>query len=1149
MTALTFAHLLSLCAVGAAGGEWTIDRPCEGVLVLRDDTGAWGGFSMGVAHQQRPEYQVRKRLDLTALPAGALERARAARLRVYLAIQDYSWAIGDKKPNGLDEAFEIVAGGRSMRLETADRRLPSRAKASDPLYADWVDFDLPLDLLRPGPLEVILRKLPGGKNDDYLYPGIDNSVRHGHSATSFDGGKTWREDRLNSIDAQGEFMIRLVLCETDLHGQASWEMPDSIDDPSGWIAYRGRDDGALRLEPRPDVWDRSRAMVAGVSFEGKAPAVRWLDLKEKALPAEDPVVLDGAVRSVLTPARHALGALEVVPPEGCHVSRITVDFERPAKEPKPVVDLRPDVAPPRGSRRSVAPACRVQGDTATLENGALEAVFQLRPTLALESLHVAELDRNVLARPERSHLFRIRVGDKTYGCHDAKVISCESTGQGFRSTLLLEEPKLRVALAAEIEADELRLGLEVTNAGEASTRFHVAFPHLAGIELSDDPAGDYYLFPWGGGVIADVNTTLRTAYGENTCWWQMIDLFSPTRGGGVYLRSDDPTGLYKCPALRKGETVHGDYSLDETGRGYIEPELMWRNALQPDPGLGVTFDFLRRERAPGESFRPPDGCLGTHAGDWRAALGAYVDWSHRTWPPRPYPSKLTHCWHVHATGWGQSPLFKDGAYRTDYLVPRHDVAEMMSWWSWSELGPWGTPMERLKEELGEAFYDRYKSYWVREPATGKLMYPLNRGDYDGYMPGWGGLPALREHIERVREAGILPMFYTDPILACANTKLGSRYGPTYGIMNPLWKDGYNTGKTPEGYVGSYGGYNMCLDTEWYSSWVAEAIARVCRETGVDGVRLDEYGHRGYVCHSDKHEHLFAEPGHNAWLQALARNVRQVHAAMDRVRPGLVLTTEFPGNDQMAAALEGAIVYDVRRVGPVRPTPVNLFRFYFPECKVFEIDRPARPEARAWMLFSATGAFSAFYPEGQHVMLRENVDAFERLGNEPLVPTLIPRVYANRFGTDKKRIVTLHNATGHTVDGPVLAVECEPSCHFIELLTGRELVPQDHEGRKAIRLKMKRDETVVIARLPRLLEIRDGLVYAESEGADRRIVVAAADGSELAVLKPSQKIDQPEGDSKPAPTPVMIKLLASGRLADAIPWPSSHKTDETEEARR
>jgi hypothetical protein len=87
------------------------------------------------------------------------------------------------------------------------------------------------------------------------------------------------------------------------------------------------------------------------------------------------------------------------------------------------------------------------------------------------------------------------------------------------------------------------------------------------------------------------------------------------------------------------------------------------------------------------------------------------------------------------------------------------------------------------------------------------------------------------------------------------------------------------------------------------------VARVCRETGVGGVRLDEYGHRGFVCTSDKHEHIFAEPGHNAWMQAVARSCGLVREAMDEVDPKLVLMTEFPGNDFLARHLDGCIVYE------------------------------------------------------------------------------------------------------------------------------------------------------------------------------------------------------------------------------------------------
>jgi len=1080
-TALLLACTLSAPAIAA---DWSLDHPRPGITVLRDDTGAWGGFSMGVAHIRDETYQVRKTLDLNALPEGALRRAKAARLRFYFAIQDYSWNMGDKTPNGLNEAFEVVVNGNALRFETKDPRFPSKANRTDPLRADWADVDVPLAWLKPGETTVLLRKLPGGKGDDYVYPGIDNSVQHGQSATSFDGGKTWREDKLNTIDAQGEFMVRLVLSEVDLHATATWELPDRIDDPAGWIAYHGIEGEALRLEPqsdgsgRSDRFDGLRPLRAVAWFEGTAPTLAWLDLDEKPIPTGSLKANGNTVASELPPGQWSLGALQVTPAEGGRVRKITLDFELPTTEPKPVVDLRPDISPPKGKRRNVAPSCRIDSDTATLDNGALRAVFQLRPTLALRSLHVGEIDRNVLARPEATHLFRLKVGDAVYGCHEAKVVAITPVTNGFEAKMDIGDTRLLGTFTARAELDELRLGFTVTHAPRPAARpplttdhspltlvqFHLAFPHLAGLKLSGNPADDYYLFPWGGGVLANVPTTLRTSYGEETAWWQMIDLFSPARGGGLYLRSDDPTGLYKCPSLRKGESVHGDYALDETGRGFLEPDMLWRNALEPAPGIGVAFDYLRRERAPGTSFRAPDACLGSHAGDWREAMKRYATWSHQTWPPRPYPSKLTNCWHIVAPGWGQGPLFKDGAYRTDYLLPANDVVEMMSWWTWSDKGPWGVPMDRLKEELGEALYRRYEAYWVKEPVSGKLMYPLNRGDYDGYMPEWGGLPALRAHIEDCRKAGNLPMFYTDPILADANTKLGSQHGLEYGIMNPLWKDDYKTGKTPAGYVGSYGGYCMCLDTEWYSGWVADTLARVCRETGIDGVRVDEYGHRGYVCTSDKHKHLFAEPGHNAWLQALSRNCRQIHAAMDKVRPGLLLTAEFPGNDDMAAALEGAIVYDVRRESPVRPAPINLFRFYFPECKSFEIDRPHRRNASAMMLWNAVGAFSARYPDDVHALLKEHTGVFERTDNEPLVPTLVPRVYANRFGAADEVIYTVYNATGHTVDAPVLPVEDGGKWRCANLLTHQELAPVTVDGQGAIRLKMKREETVVIGRL-------------------------------------------------------------------------------------
>ena len=44
-----------------------------------------------------------------------------------------------------------------------------------------------------------------------------------------------------------------------------------------------------------------------------------------------------------------------------------------------------------------------------------------------------------------------------------------------------------------------------------------------------------------------------------------------------------------------------------------------------------------------------------------------------------------------------------------------------------------------------------------------------------------------------------------------------------------------------------------------------------------------------------------------------------------------------------------------------------------------------------------------------------------------MPTLMQRVYANRFEGGGKTIFTIHNGQGHTVDGPIIAVARLRAC--------------------------------------------------------------------------------------------------------------------------
>ncbi|MDX9982434.1 MAG: hypothetical protein RBU25_20605, partial [Lentisphaeria bacterium] len=170
LLALLWSGFLPLLA-----GDWQVDTPMPGVHVLHNENGAWGGWSMGVSHQNSPDYQSQKLLDLTRLPAEVRAHAEEVRLRLYFGIQDYSWNTGDRVHNGLNEAFEIVVNDQPMRFQTSDPRFLAKAAQTDRLEAGWTDIDLPRELLAEDTLRVVIRKVAGDTKDDYIYPGIDNT--------------------------------------------------------------------------------------------------------------------------------------------------------------------------------------------------------------------------------------------------------------------------------------------------------------------------------------------------------------------------------------------------------------------------------------------------------------------------------------------------------------------------------------------------------------------------------------------------------------------------------------------------------------------------------------------------------------------------------------------------------------------------------------------------------------------------------------------------------------------------------------------------------------------------------------------------------------------------------------------------------------
>ena len=1136
---------------------YVLQAPQKGVRVVLDENGAWGGNQAGSTHQNGADYRIEKTLEV---PAGALAGAKEARLRVFMSVLDYSNGGDAAKPsNGLDETFDLVVNGQSETVRT-DAGFSSRATPNESLLYSWHDFVIPLARLKAGANTFSIHKSAGTKNDDYLYIGIDNSIERGHSRSSMDGGKTWSHV-LNTLNTRGEYMMRLLLLDTETKADAVWT-PKDVRDGGHLFGYAAREKSdTLRLELDAAKIDRSAPSRLTINFAGAPPQVESANF---TLPAPT-----ASTRSLTY--RFAAGAVPRLLEIKGDVTSARFDYKRdpyPMEAAAASVDLAPRVLAARGKAAARVPAARLTDDGFIVENALLQARFSTKAGLQMQSLRHELLNRNVLANPALTKLFLLEIGGKRYGAADwqVKKVTLLKSGtlqksgastRGVAVDLFLPSQSLAARFTIFAEKDALRFGLNVANKSTDSRTWKTAFPHLAGIELSDKAEDDAYLFPYKGGIIGPLDANLRTAYGEDSAWWQMIDVFSPTGGAGFSVRADDAKGMYKAPALRKGIAPRAGAQVTTIGNG-TAPELLWKDSLESAPGLAVTLEYLARTRAAGKSFAPPDAVLFAHDGDWKNAMREYSQWAHTTWKWRRFSSHLDDVWNIGTIGWGanrklaggeffEPAIFRNGKFRTDFLDPNNDAIEPYGWWEWADKGPWGVPLrpvEELKSALGEPFYGFINPYIGVDGATQDIGYSQNMGDYK-YHASWGGLPAFRAYLADLKKRGHAPLLYTCPILVDANSEMGKKYGAKYGVINPLISPGAPAPKnTPKDYVGAYGSYNMCFDNADYPPIAAQQIARILADTGADGLRMDVLGNPNFACSNPLHKHLYAEAGHNEYLRGSARFAALTRAAVDKSAPGAALTSEFPGYDFLFHNLDGALVYEsswnLSQVQTLRPLPVNLLRFYFPEFKTFDIDE-LEPTARiagstAFRFWNGIAAFGTTYAPREHQILKDNGDAFNAPNAQPLIDTLLPRVYANRFASGDKTLFTIINRSEFTVNEPLLALPLRADQRVFDLTNGREIVPE----KRGVALQLRPREAACLARFSRVLatpqRTAEGWKIALPESKiERRLSLCAADGAIIKTQNVTSGGTQILIDDAKTPA-IYVKLFAGKYLTDAAELP-------------
>lgn len=1134
--AISIAIVFAVAASIAFAVPSLVTPVTGGVLEVRDDTGTWGGITNGITHMSKGDYWAKKILDTSAIPAADWDAVQQIRLSVYFMVRDYS---SHELPaaNGLDENYQIVVNGKVHEFPT---------NGGAPVYFEagangiaWYDFDFPKSEFIHGANEIMVRKSPDSKGDDYLYLGIDNSQKRGNSSVTFDG-KVWTQERLTIPGGNGEYMIRLYLLSKPTQFEAKWQPGTGGVDTSGFIVYAGARGGraeaagmklaqgqVARVEWRPEALDQLEPVQAVVAGSGPLK-IEWLGPDGAAAKGQAPatdMTLSLAGKRSLQPA----GLLITATTGPAVVQGVTIAGSRSYHPVPQAINLTPAVkavTPPP----ALKPACQITPNEIMLAGGQLRAKFQRGERLRLTSLYNTITKTEMVRDPSASALFLVEVGDKRYaGSRDFKLTSVKPATGGFVAQLDLPPTSdsavaLRGLLSAGIDASGLRLSFNLTNTGAQPVDVKLAFPHLAGLAVSPQAKDDYYFFPWGGGIITDTPASIRRGYGDHEALYQVMDLYSPALGGGMSIRADDSEGWHKVVALRKHISGAQDVN-QETMYMRVKPEYQWKpGSLEATEGTSFAYEYLRRTRPAGGSFSPAPAVLTAHAGDWHTAMGDYAKWAHNVWKFRPYPSKLKSVRNMMAAGWATGFLYKDGKYRTDFMQPDTNCIELMSWWDWSPLGPFGTPFDKLDTVLSPAQIKEWSGYFVTDPVTGKKMWNNQPGDYDGYNPQFGGLPAFQQAVKTYQSMGALTTLYTDPFRMDLTSKIGLAHGKEWDVINE--QDKLST---------EYEVYNPCHDLPEVREWVAQTMGRVMRETGADGIRLDEYGHRGWACYNPAHHHTYAEPGITQWNKAVAETVKLVHAEMDKVKPGLVLTTEHPGYDYLMQYLEGCITYDLTvQRSPLRPLECNLQRFYFPECKAYELDHQTVDPLSRRKFWNAVESFGRYYPNDMYTILNENENVYQGRDNYALLPTLQPYLYCNRFGSGAKTLYHLYNAIGHTFEGAALGVPVKADQHAVELLTCQELPVAD--GR--IRVYLGRDDVACVAVLPKLIAAakqRQNLqvtLKAAQEGD--RLIVADVTGKQL--LAQDARGGQQTLDVSKLEKPACVKLLRGGQLLDAAQMP-------------
>jgi len=599
------------------------------------------------------------------------------------------------------------------------------------------------------------------------------------------------------------------------------------------------------------------------------------------------------------------------------------------------------------------------------------------------------------------------------------------------------ESNLTFQLGASLDAaEDPRLWLRLHNDATESRRVQTIFPIVGRVRTDGERSGLRYFYPWRSGIVGDADAYLMNEYG-NLAWMQVMSVFDPKSGAALSLFPRDSSGEIKGLILKKQGTEAR--SVVRHCEVILQEEVPSQEPLDFDQGLGMANYALPRHIAPGESIEYPQVSLTIYNGDWKPALSEYSRWLH-TW----YRRLDTSAWF--RDSYGFMPIHPPSFY--SYEKQKYVAAEnfrgrgqVFQWAGWDDY--------RHDPQVPNGFLDS------------RIYRP---GDFEVNQER-GGIPAFRDEVKRIQENGSRVTLYIDHRFCWSGTK-------THREHAAEWAAEYQPG-IPAIYSKRDETCMCFLERKAWADYVAKRCGDLVRETGLDGVYLDELN-LTFPCYNAEHEHNRNGIGPVSTAE-LSRHVTAVRDAMRRENPEAILMTEHAGSDYLSQFVDGSWVQTYYRTGfPFAEEHYDAesliyFRFVCPEFKLAEWGSNADGLRRC--LFNGIGLIGHDYPGAEAVIqtLAENGDAFSTLQPEPHVATLVPGVLSNRFPGESKLVYTVYNKTSSAVSGALLEVDAKSGWRWVDCVSDQEVeVKAIDSGHERLCLSLEPAGVACLARLERLL---------------------------------------------------------------------------------